>query len=98
MASKIIIDLIDQAIEAGSEGSFKLHDIFYDLDQLLATDGKDAKIRNYFDCWSDAVNHDYLVYKIQDPNEWLAAARELKNWYCGEYEELSSRPLWKEVL
>jgi len=98
MSSSEILKLIDLAITAGSNGSKELHNIFYELDSKLGVNDKDTTIRNYFDCWADAVNHDYVVYKSQNPNEWVAAAKELKYWYTTKNVELSSKEIWKETL
>ena len=98
MSSDAISNLIEQAIVSGSKGSTKLHDIFYELDDKLGLNEKDSIIRDFFDCWADAINHDYAVYKSQNPNDWIAAAQELKVWYKQENVELSSRSIWHETL
>lgn len=98
MINENILALLDKAIEAGKRGSYELGDVFDDLDSVLETDGKQAVLRYYFDCWADAVNHDYMVYKIKDPNEWIEAAIELRDWFLISDATLNERELWKEAL
>ncbi|PKH56255.1 hypothetical protein CXF83_05255 [Shewanella sp. Choline-02u-19] len=98
MVHRKVIVLLDKAIEAGEKNSYQLGDIYDDLDLILGTNGKEAALRYYFDCWADAVNHDYMVYKVKDPKEWIDAATELRNWYDSKEERLSERALWKEAL
>ncbi|WP_394388554.1 hypothetical protein [Shewanella woodyi] len=98
MKSETILILIQKAIDAGARGSVELSDIHDDLEGLLKFEGKDVVILDFFDCWADAVNHDYMVYETRDPSEWIEAALELKDWYQKEDEELSARKLWRETL
>ena len=98
MKTDKITALINKGIELGIKGSFKLSDVHDDLDLLLEASGKDAIIRDYFDCWADAINHDYMVYKTRDPKEWIDAAVELKTWYVNTDCELSKRNLWNETI
>ncbi|MFV8784449.1 hypothetical protein ACNKU7_18690 [Microbulbifer sp. SA54] len=92
------IQLIDKAIDAGQRDSREIGDVFDDLDLALEIDGKGAVLRYFFDCWSDAINHDYMVYQNRDPNEWISAAKELRSWYQGSTLELSARTLWNETI
>ena len=98
MRNENILALLNKAIAAGEKGSHELSDIFDDLDLSLQTEGKEAVLRHYFDCWADAINHDYMVYRTKEPGEWVDAAIELKNWYFSENQILSERNLWKESL
>ena len=98
MKNEKTITLLDKAIEAGKKNSYELSDIFDDLDLILETKGKESILRHYFDCWADAVNHDYMVYKTKEPKEWAEAAIELRNWYVNNSTTLSKRTLWEEAL
>ena len=98
MSNEKIVNLLNQAIEAGSKCSVKLADLFDDLDTALSTEGKESVLRYYFDCWADAVNHDFMVYDTKDPQEWTEAAIELRNWYINEESSLTNRTLWDEAL
>jgi len=98
MNADMVLGLIDEAIAAGKSGSLKLSDIYNDLDALLESTGKDALIRDFFDSWADAINHDYMVYKEKDPKEWVEAAFELRAWYQSEYIELTQRDIWLETV
>lgn len=90
-----INQLIDKCIQQGSIHSTELHDTSYELESLLGDDHKSMNIRNYFDSWADAVNHDYMVYPERDPNVWIEAAKELKAWYNGQCQ-LKERKLWND--
>lgn len=98
MNAVIILGLIDEALVAGKIGSLKISDIYNDLDAVLESTGKDALIRDFFDSWADAINHDYMVYQERDPKQWVDAACELKAWYQSEYIELSQRDIWLETV
>ena len=98
MNSDTVLHLIQRAIEAGREGSPEIGDFHNELDVLLTTGKRDTVIRDFFDCWADAINHDYMVYKTKDPNEWLMAAQELKLWYQNNETQLSRRALWQETI
>lgn len=98
MNADIILGLIDEAIVTGKSGSLRLSDIYNDMDALLESSGKDALIRDFFDSWADAINHDYLVYKGRDPKEWVDAAVELRSWYQSEHIELTQRDIWRETV
>ena len=92
------MELIQKAIDAGVKGSSELSDIHDQLDGLLTAEKKDTVVRDFFDSWADAINHDYMVYKTQDPQEWLEAAEEIQSWYQNDDAQLSQRALWKETL
>lgn len=98
MSRSKILHLIDLAIEAGSKGATELSDAFIALDENLEADGKEGTLRHFFDCWSDALNHDFVVYQTKNPSEWEHAARELKSWYKNEIDAFSKRQLWNEAL
>jgi hypothetical protein len=98
MVNRKIVVLLDEAIDAGKRHSYELGEIYDALDLILEASGKDAALRYYIDCWADAVNHDYMVYEIKDPKEWIDAAEELRTWYVNSEVKLSERVLWKETL
>lgn len=98
MSREHIVEIIDLAIEAGVKGSAELSDVFMVLDENLETGGKEGVLRYFFDCWSDALNHDFMVYKTKNPVEWKCAAQELKSWYMNEVTQLSEREIWNEAL
>ena len=93
-----IANLIDLAIEAGSNSAADLSDAFTALHESLEAEGKEGTLRHFFDCWSDALNHNFGVYKTKNPSELEHAARELKYWYKNEIDVLSKRELWNEAL
>ena len=98
MSRSKILHLIDLAIEAGSKSATDLSDAFTALDENLEAEGKESTLRYFFDCWSDALNHNFEAYKNKNPSEWEHAARELKSWYKNEIDALSKRQLWNEAL
>ena len=98
MKNQKVINLIDKAIDAGKKGTYELSDVYDELDNILETTGKESILRHYFDCWADAVNHDYMVYKTKEPKQWVEAAKELRSWYINDNAILSKRELWEESL
>ena len=71
-----IANLIDLAIEAGSNSAADLSDAFTALHESLEAEGKEGTLRHFFDCWSDALNHNFGVYKTKNPSELSGGMRK----------------------
>ena len=87
--------LIDLAIKAGKSNSQEIVDFYYQLDEILSRDVSSTNVRNFFDSWSDAINHDYMPYNEKRLSEWVSAAKEIKQNYASS-TPLSNRKIWRE--
>ena len=90
------LNLIEQAISAGVSSSEDISDFSLCLDETLGHDTKSNNVRNFFDSWADAINHDYFPYKEKRLSEWLSSAEEIKLYYLTN-KPLSNRKIWQEV-
>ena len=98
MPSHDVLDQLDIAICAAARNDSNAFSTAFDrLDLILQTNGPEGLLRHFFDCWADALNHDFAPYEEQSPAEWQAAGAELRNWYVNG-RPLTPRKLWRETL
>lgn len=95
---KNILELLDQAMLASQRSPSEFSHVYSELDQALSMEGKDPSVRDFFDCWSDAQNHNYDPYNEKDSVVWFDAAKEIVAWYKNSDAKLSERELWKETI
>jgi hypothetical protein len=90
-----VLGLIDSAITAGDSGNKSIAEVFDELDVLLGKDDRSQIVRRFFDCWSDAISHNYAVYNEKNVSEWASGAREIREFFLSG-KSLSNRRLWQE--